>query len=297
MNETLKAQLTEVEVFAALKDLPTGKAPGRDGLPVEFFVKCWDWTCDDLMEVFNEAVNSKTLCEELNTGLLCLLPKGGCKTNLKNWRPITLLGTVYKLLAKPMARRLQPMLNDIIRPNQTRFIKGRSIIDNVFLAFETMDWAVESQQPMVMLLLDFEKAYDRVEWKFLEGTMQALGFDGQWILWTRALYQDSWCSVRINGATSAPFKLTRSVRQGCPLAPFLYLFIADCLGYLLESDEGVVGILLPGHRSSVTDQEFADDTNLYLQGTLENLDRAKRALGIFALAAGAQINWNKSHAI
>jgi hypothetical protein len=84
---------------------------------------------------------------------------------------------VYKLLAKKMARRLQPMLEQIIRPNQTSFMKGHNIIDNVFLAFEMLDWAAESNQPMAMLLLDFEKAYDRVEWGFLEGAMATLGFD------------------------------------------------------------------------------------------------------------------------
>jgi hypothetical protein len=83
---------------------------------------------------------------------------------------------------------------------------------------------------MVMLLLDFEKAYDRVEWSFLKGTLTQLGFNATWVTWVRALYTDSWCSVGLNGQTSNPFKLSRSIRQGCPLAPFLYLFVADSLG-------------------------------------------------------------------
>jgi hypothetical protein len=176
-------------------------------------------------------------------------------------------------------------------------MKGWSIIDNVFLAIKAMDWSMETRQPMVMLLLDFEKAYDRVEWGFLEGTLIKLGFNSTWISWVRALYIDSWCSVGLNGQTSDPFKLTRSIRQGCPLAPFLYLFVADCLGYILEQDVAVTGLKLPENGGAIIDQEYADDTNLYLEGFIQNLDCAKQALGIFASASGAKINWNKSHAI
>jgi hypothetical protein len=200
------------------------------------------------------------------------------------------LGTVYKCIAKLLARRLQPWLTQLIRPNQTGFMKGRSIIDNVFLAIESMEWATETSQPMVMLLLDFEKAYDRVEWGFLDGTLNKLGFNSTWISWVRALYTDSWCSVGLNGQTSDPFKLTRSIRQGCPLAPFLYLFVADCLGYILEQDEAVTGLKLPENGGEVIDQEYADDTNLYLEGSLWNLNNTKRDLEVFASASGAKIN-------
>jgi hypothetical protein len=103
--------------------------------------------------------------------------------------------------------------------------------------------------------------------------------------------------VGLNGITSEAFKLSRLVRQGYPLAPFLYLFVADCLGYLLEKTDNVQGITLPGNETSITDCEFADDTNLYLEGSQENLSNVKTVLDIFALTAGASINWHKSNAI
>jgi hypothetical protein len=129
---------------------------------------------------------------------------------------------------------------------------------------------------MIMLLLDFKKAYDRVKWGFLEGTLNKLGFSSTWIAWVSSLYIDSWYSVGLNGQTSDPFKLTRSIRQGCSLAPFLYLFVADCLGYILEQDAVVAGLKLPENGGDIIDQEFADDTNLYLEGSFQNLDSAKR---------------------
>jgi hypothetical protein len=176
-------------------------------------------------------------------------------------------------------------------------MKGRSIIDNVFLVSQSMEWALETKQPLVMLLLDYEKVYDRVEWGFLEGSLSSLGFVPTWIKWVKALYIDSWCAVGLNGQTNEPFKLSRSIRQGCPLAPFLYFFVSDCLGYMLDKEAGVKGLKLPGNLDEVIDQEYADDTNLYLEGSLENLNHTKVALETYALASGAQINWNKSQAI
>jgi hypothetical protein len=176
-------------------------------------------------------------------------------------------------------------------------MKGRSIIDNVFLATESMEWVMETNQPLVLLLLDYEKAYDRVEWGFLEGSLSRLGFETIWINWIKALYIDSWCTVGLNGQTSEPFQLSRSIRQGCPLVPFLYLFVADCLRYLLDKDAKIKGLKLPGNVGEIIDQEYADDTNMYLEGSLENLNNTKGALEIYTLDSGTQINWNKSQAI
>jgi len=97
-------------------------------------------------------------------------------------------------------------------------------------------------------------------------------------------------------AVTVTFKLTRSIRQGCPLAPFLYLFIADSLGHLLEN-QSVEGLKFSESKDSVTNQEFVDDTNLYLVGTLANLNRAKEALELFAIALGSKMNRHKSNTI
>jgi hypothetical protein len=181
MNKNLQKQLSSEEIFTVWKELPSGRAPSQDSFPIEFYLKMWDFINKDLMEAFHEARLTCTLHRNLNTRLMCLLPKGGCKTNLKNWRPTTLLGTFYKILAKTMVRWVQPILNEIIRPNQIGFMKGRNTINNVFLAYEMMDRALESSHDMVFLLLDFEKAYDRIKWDFLEGTMATIGFGAQWI--------------------------------------------------------------------------------------------------------------------
>lgn len=123
---------------------------------------------------------------------------------------------MYKLVAKALANRLQPFLPDCILPTQKTFVKDRCILDNVFLASEASDWAKESSQDLVILLLDFEKAYDRVSWAFLEAAMANLRFSPQWITWVSALYKGVQSSLIVNGKKLPRFDITRFVCQGCP---------------------------------------------------------------------------------
>jgi len=215
MNKFIAGEVTEEELHLGLKELPTRQVLGEDGLPIQFFITLWDSIGNDILKVYKEALRTSELHQRLNTAMLCVIPKGGPKSNLKIWPLITLLGTIYKIIAKTLARRLHPLLDSPIRPNQTSFIKRRSIIDNVFLAFESMEWTIESNQPMVvMLLLDFEKAYDRLEWGFLEGTLSTIGSKQQGIEWVRALYIDSWCKEGINNKCS---KVVRTSNVQHPL--------------------------------------------------------------------------------
>ena len=158
-----------------------------------------------------------------------LIPKGGPRTLLTNYRPISVLTSAYKVIAKTMANRTQKYLPLWIRKTQTGFVRDRQILDNVFLAYEAMEWATESKQDLVVLFLDFEKAYDRINWTFLQETMRTQGFSEEWISWTSSLYKGAHTSVLVNGQPGPEFEMERGVRQGCPLAPYLYLFVADVL--------------------------------------------------------------------
>jgi len=97
MNKQLTKDLTTNELLVALKALPIGKAPGENGLPAELFLALWETVGHDIFEACKETLHSGTLHQELNTGLLCLIPKGEDKMNIRNWRLITLLGIVYKI--------------------------------------------------------------------------------------------------------------------------------------------------------------------------------------------------------
>ncbi len=185
----------------------------------------------------------------------------------------------------------------MIRPNQTSFVERKSILDNNFLAQEALVWAPESGQDLVLLLLDFEKSFDRIEWDFLFPTLSKLGFCPTWIQWISSFYWLASSSIKVNGKSGKDFRLARSVRQGCPLAPYLFILAMDVLGHMLNDPKHEIeGLHLP-KGGCIRDQTFADDTALYLKGSLSNLSKARAVLDLFCFASGAKINWGKSAAI
>jgi hypothetical protein len=277
--------------------MPKDKAPGCDDIPTEFFQEFMSEVSPTLLQAFSAMLRNGETLELINKGLIILIPKSGDHARIGNWRPITMLGSLYKILAKTLAKRLQTFLPSIIRPNQTGFVEGRCILDNAFLAQEAQDWAEESNQDLVLLLLDFEKVFDRIEWSFLFEALAKLGFCPQWIRWVSSLCKSASSAIKLNGVEGSTFPLGRSVRQGCPLSPYLFILATDVPGHMLDDHRfGVKGLALPG-GGKIIDQTFADDTALYLQGTRDNLERTQKVLDIFCKASGAKINWHKTAAI
>jgi len=137
-NTNFTRALTVQDIVDAIKALPKGKAPGHDGIPMEFFHEYADEVALTLLQAFTAMFSSRATSAYINKGLITLIPKTGDRTKLSNWRPITLLGSIYKVLAKTLTRRILSAPTHIIRPNQTGFAEGRSILDNVFIAQEAL---------------------------------------------------------------------------------------------------------------------------------------------------------------
>ena len=232
-NAALMQPLTMEEVSEAMKQLPEGKSPGVDSIPAEFYHELWEYIDVDIFNFVSESITQCFLTEELNISKIALLPKSEDRIRIQNYRPISLLNTLYKIVAKVYANRMKPLLHNWILPSQTGFVPNRCILDNIFLAFESIAWARESQQELSMLLLDFEKTYDRVNWTFLRMVMAKMGFHSTWIQQVMSLNENATASVIVNGEISKTFRLQRSVRQGCPLAPYLFLLTVDVLGQML----------------------------------------------------------------
>ena len=293
-NRELLQPITMEEVTIAVKQLPSGKAPGVDTIPAEFYHETWGDIDRDILNFVEESVTQAYIADELNISKIALLPKSEDRSKVKNFRPISLLNTPYKIVAKIFANRMKPLLHHWILPSQTGFVPNRCILDNIFLAFEAIEWTLENKQDLSMLLLDFEKAYDRVNWTFLRQVMGKMGFHPTWIRQVMALNENASAAVIVNGEQSQSFKLQRSVRQGCPLAPYLFLLTVDVLGQMLQHPEcKVKGLKLPDN-TNITNQMFADDTLLFLDGTRDNMDRALTVINRFGAASGAKLNLHKS---
>ena len=246
MSQALLAPFTEQELLASISAIDASACPGEDGLTRQFFLEFWDIVRIPLLQGFQTFFSTGSLPVSLCSGIISLIPKGGDHSDLRQWRPITLLSTVYKVLARMISARLTPLLPDLIHGSQTGFIQDRCILDNIFTFYEAVEWAKATSQPLAILLLDFEKAYDRVDWEFLKGTMLRMGFPPIWISGVAGLYKSASSAVTIGGFVGDPFHLSRSVRQGCPLTPYLFLFFAEALSSFLRSQAPQLrGLQLP----------------------------------------------------
>ena len=158
----------------------------------------------------------------ITKGHIVLISKEGDLQNLTYWRPIILFTSIYKIYAKTLQLRLQSLLNDVISPEQTTFLPLRYISDNIVLTQETLHWAKASRQPSVFIKLDFANAYDKVSWRFLFHAMRSMSYHEQYVPWVQLLFRNASAAINLNGNPGKEFKIERGVRQGCPLAPYIF---------------------------------------------------------------------------
>lgn len=188
--------------------------------------------------------------------------------------------------------RLERILPKFIFPTQTGFIKGRYILENIITSWEAMEWSHVSSQDTAMFVLDFEKAYDRVEWDFIIMMLEGFGFPSEVCTYVKVLLQDVSTQIDVNGSVSSSIILSRSVRQGCPLALALFVISFDALFYLLKDKSlspKVNGIRLPD-ANELMNIKFADDTALFLELTKQNMDNLSLKIQCFGSISGAQIS-------
>ena len=153
------------------------KTPGTDGLPAEFYKMFWTDISTPLVNALNHAYETDQLPITQKRGIIKLIPKKGAEPYfIKNWRPLTLLNCDYKIAAKAIAKRLENVLPTLINHDQTGFLKGRFIGENIRLIDSINCYARENNIPGLLLFLDFEKAFDTIEWSFMRDTLKYFGF-------------------------------------------------------------------------------------------------------------------------
>ncbi|GBG86942.1 hypothetical protein CBR_g44395 [Chara braunii] len=236
----LDRPLTLEELTQTLKSMAKGKSPGVDGLTVEFYVANWRVFGPLLVELYNEILVGGRLGRGMTHGVIVVLFKKGDKAEVRNCRPISLLNVSYKILAKSLARRLSKFLPDLVEKDQGAFVQGRSIFNNIVMAVETLEVVQKENLDVAVLLLDLEKAYDKVGLT----TLRRMGFGENFCAWIIAMYTHASSAVMINGHLSEPFPLTRSLRQGCPLAPLVFVLQMEVLLNKIRQHSDIRGLQL-----------------------------------------------------
>ncbi|CAM2118323.1 unnamed protein product [Caretta caretta] len=206
-RDRLELPLTLAEFSEALHHMPTNKSPGMDGLTVEFYRMFWDILGPDLVTVWAESLQSGVL--SCRRTVLTLLPKKGDLRDLRNWRPVSLLSTDYKIVAKAISLRLGSVLADVIHSDQTYTVPDRSIFDNLFQVQDLLELGRRDSLSFALLSLDQEKAFDRVDHGYLLSTLQAFGFGPQFVGFPRVLYASVECLVKLNWTLTEPVSFGR----------------------------------------------------------------------------------------
>ena len=288
--------LTARECLESLKNMESNKTPGTDGIPVEFYKVFWN----DIKPFFLASINAShakgLLSISQRRGLLTLIPKKDkALCYIKNWRPISLLNCDYKIAAKSIANRIKRTLPSVINSDQTGFQKNRFIGENILLLNSILSYTDIEKIPGLLLFIDFEKAFDTLEWSFIEKTLKYYNFGDSLILWIKLFYTDISSSIQNNGWSSDFFTLSRGVRQGCPLSPYLFILCAEILGAAVRRDTLIRGIQISDNECKIS--QYADDTTLILDGTRSSIERSFVLLNIFAKLSGLKVNYEKTEAL
>ena len=238
MNERLLAPFIAEEVKEALFQMFPTKAPGPDGFPAHFFQRHWDLCGEEVTTVVLRMLRGEDDLSCINDTLIVLIPKVAGAEDLGQFRPISLCNVIYKITSKVVVNRLKLSLPHIIAEEQSAFVPGRLITDNIITAYEclhSMKQKRASGQRCCALKLDMRKAYDRVEWSYLQAIMLRLGFHQLWVQMVMRLVTTVSFSVLLNGECLEKFKPSRGIRQGDPISPYLFLLATEGLSCLLKS--------------------------------------------------------------
>ncbi|OAY66433.1 LINE-1 retrotransposable element ORF2 protein [Ananas comosus] len=283
------------EIKHAVFQLGSDKAPGPDGYSIRFYQTFWDTVKDDLFNLFQDLYEGRLSTTLIDYSYICLIPKKVGAERASDFRPISLLNGIQKIVSKVLANRLVVVLNDLISPSQSAFVKGRNITDAYATVSELIGWGCKKGIEGVGIKVDFEKAYDRVHWPFLFSILRWWGFDNKWCGWMEQCVCNAKVAILVNGEPTNWIKTKRGVRQGDPLSPFLFLLVAECLAKM--TNVATANNLLKGigpSDESRTTLILVDDTFLFYEARKKYIKNHRLMWSLFEWASGMKINREKS---
>nr|GEZ85706.1 hypothetical protein [Tanacetum cinerariifolium] len=217
-----------------------------------------------------------------NSSFFTLIPKVSNPLFIKDYRPISLIGVHYKIIAKIVANRLSKVIDSIISHEQSAFISDRQILDGPLILSEVIDWYKKRKKKMMLFKVNFEKAFDSVSWRFLDYIMEKLGFSSQRCRWIKAGLSSSRASILVNGSPTSEFSLKRGLRKGDPLSHFLFIIVMEGLNIMLK--DGLPanlfrGIKIGSHSLHLSHLFYADDVIIFFEWHQSDMDNIIQGTG------------------
>nr|GEX29514.1 hypothetical protein [Tanacetum cinerariifolium] len=296
----MTCNVSRQEVKSALFSMGNGKASGPDGYTAAFFKETWDIVVDDFVASVCEFFTNGKILKKLNHTIIALIPKVNSPSRVNDYRPISCCNVLFKCISKNIANRIKESLRVLISPNQSAFVPGRSIADNMLLTQELMhNYHLDRGLPRCAFKVGIQKAHDTVDWEFLKQVLIGFGFHTRMITWIMKCVSTTSIFISINGSLYGFFKGKRGLRQGDPLSPYLFTLIMETLTLMLQ--RGMRNASAFTYHRYCSKLEllnlcFADDLFLFARGDVDSVSVIKNALFEFKEASGLVPSLPKSTA-
>jgi hypothetical protein len=274
-HEFLDANYTALDVTKTIKDLKSNSAPGPDGLNALFYHKYWDIIGQDIIEYSLNILNNNGSPKDINHTYISLIPKLSSPNFPSDFRPISLCNVILKIVTKTIANRIKNVLPSIINDQQSAFLPGRLITDNALIVFEAFHYIKRPRKKdngFVGIKLDIAKAYDNLEWNFIENIMRAMGFPPNTINVIMNCIRIVSFSILINGQPTESFSPNRGIRQGDPLSPYIFIICVAVLSGLITKNlhEGHIhGVTIATNAPPISHLLYANDCILFCKAKPE----------------------------
>uniref|UniRef100_A0A8C5MGP2 Reverse transcriptase domain-containing protein n=1 Tax=Leptobrachium leishanense TaxID=445787 RepID=A0A8C5MGP2_9ANUR len=279
-----------------LSSLPPRKSPGPDGFSTKYYTTFAEQLTPHMLSLFNYLFDFGAAPPELLKASIVTIPKPGKDPTLcSNYRPISLLNVDIKIYAKILVNRLAPLLPKLVVDDQVGFIQGRQGTDNTVKLLNIIDGVGRDSAPCLLLSLDAEKAFDRLNWLFLHHVLLKLNFPLPFINAVFTLYSSPTAQVLNAGFLSDTVNITNGTRQGCPLSPLLYALALEPLAQTIRADAQITGIQIGPTESKIS--LFADDILLTLTDPINSLPQLHHLLTQYGKVSYHQINIAKTQAL
>ncbi|CAA7048395.1 unnamed protein product [Microthlaspi erraticum] len=274
MNRSLTKLPTNEEIKKAISEMNPDKAPGPDGMTSLFYQRFWETMATDVIQMVKDFFTTNSLDTRLNQTNICLIPKTERPRDMSEFRPISLCNVSYKIISKIMSNRLKRWLPKLISETQSAFVARRLITDNILIAqeaFHALRTNPMCKAKFVAIKTDMSKAYDRVEWGFLQTLMLKLGFDAMWVRWIMMCISSVSYQVLINGEAKGHITPSRGLRQG-----------------------KITGLKIARACPAVSHLLFADDSLFFCKADVLQCAELMKIIECYGLASGQQLNTTKS---
>ena len=293
---SIEGPITYEEASFTLFNMQNMKSPGSTGFTTEFFKFFWGELGQFVIKSLNYGYDRRELSATQKEGIITCLPKPGkSRKYIKNWRPISLLNITYKIASGSIANRIKKLLPFIINNDQSGFMSGRFTGDNVRLIYDVLHYSNSVKKKGLMLLIDFEKAFDSVAWSFIEKCLNFFNFKHNIIAWIETFYKNIKSTVIVNNEPTQWFSIDRGCRKGDPISPYIFLICGEVLALMIRQNKNIKGYTILDQEIKVS--QYADDTKLFLDGSFQSFKTCLETVLEYAKYSGLAMNFDKTKVI